>query len=162
MKSYSLEELYVFISRFHLSDSLYFIGAINAALKYGFKGINSKDIPPYIIDWIKLHDDNRKIHIFLQLSRLARFLLLSEANDHRNSCLIPGTDNFTKVYNMLRDLSEFSDEERPIDERGWNTVFGRLSAWQFTLQTDRLITIGRGYLLFIKIPQEIRPQYNFD
>lgn len=67
-KSCSLEELYSYLRKFHLSESLYTIGLVSAALKYGTEAINNQNLPREIILWV---DRQSKLQIFIEISRLA-------------------------------------------------------------------------------------------
>jgi hypothetical protein len=58
--SVTLEELYDYLQQFSLSDSLFVIGSINAAVKYGHRIPNTEDIPQAVINYIAL---NCKTHI---------------------------------------------------------------------------------------------------
>lgn len=49
----SLNELYDQLKKFHLSDGLYVIGAVNAALKYGTVKADRKNIPDWIWAWLQ-------------------------------------------------------------------------------------------------------------
>jgi hypothetical protein len=163
-QSPTLDELYAYVKKFHLSESLYTIGAINAAMKFGFNNFQYTNIPDYIKYWMEKFVDKSVSSIELSLSstRLARFLLLSESNDFRHNNLILGSESFLKAFNMTGNLHDPDIEKIAVNPSGWDTIFGRMSSWEFPLQTGKETIIGRGYLLFIKIAQSLQLSYDFD
>jgi hypothetical protein len=162
-KAVSLDELYGYLKGFHLSNSLFNIGALNAGLKYGFKKY-PPNTPDNVVKWLDFYADKiiSTVELTLTLSRLARFLILSGANDYREKYLVPGSPEFAHALNMVGELYEGDIETGLIGKASIDRLLGRLSSWQFPLQADRLSIIGRGYLLFIKIPQSIEVEYSID
>ncbi len=162
----TLESLYTHLRQFHLSESLYLIGSINAAFKYGFKGLYKDDIPKHILLWLgRIPDDHQmRLHLFLSSTRLARFLILSGANDYRNKALKLEDDSYSKAVDMARDLydEELEDNLKKASKNLANNILGRMSQWQFPLQEDRLISLGRANLLFNTIPKSLTLSYRFD
>lgn len=162
--SVTLEELYDYLQQFSLSDSLFVIGSINAAVKYGHRIPNTEDIPQAVINYIAL---NCKTHIermtlSMHLTRLARFLLLSQSNDSNDK--IPDL-NTPELAQCLSLISRFFDKkiEGPINTADdLSYVFGRMGQWQFFLQTPPQVLIGRGNLLFLELPKEIGIPYDTD
>jgi hypothetical protein len=159
----SLEELYDCLKKFHLSDALYVIGAVNAALKYGTVKTDDKNIPVWIKKWLRLRgiDDRDRRSIAIMLTRMARYILLSGANDHKGIFLDLNTAAFNKAYNLVRDLHDTDVEGEDI-AMNFALFFGRTAQWQFPLQASRKNVIGRGYLLFIELMSTIKTDYDFD
>ncbi|WP_179412286.1 hypothetical protein HDF19_03350 [Mucilaginibacter sp. E4BP6] len=160
-KKNSLNELYDCLKKFHLSDSLYVIGAVNAALKFGSVKADTKNIPPWITDWLQRRgrSETERRSISVMLTRMARYLLLSSANDHKGIFLDLNSDAFNKAYNLVRDLHDTDVEGDGVID--FSIFFGRTAQWQFPLQTSRKTIIGRGYLLFIELMQSVQTDYDF-
>ncbi len=163
-ESYSLNEIYSYLSRFRLSESLYTIGAINSALKYGGDSYFRENIPGYITYWLDMFGNKQvsNLEMLLQTSRMARLLLLSGASDYRSKMLVLGTPEFQTAFNMIGRLREPEIEKQFENEKTVSSFFGRMSSWQFPLQSDRLIPLGRAYLLFIEIPKRLNQEYDYD
>lgn len=162
----TLNALYNHLRQFHLSESLYLIGSINATLKYGFKGLYKDDIPKHILLWLgRIPDDHQmRLNLFLSSTRLARFLILSGANDYRNKALKLEDDSYSKAIDMAGDLydEELEEKLKKASKSLANNILGRMSHWQFPLQEDRRISLGRANLLFNTIPRSLTLSYNFD
>ncbi|RYG21153.1 MAG: hypothetical protein EOO07_03335 [Chitinophagaceae bacterium] len=164
----SLQSLYNHLKKFHLSDSLYVIGAVNAALKYGTHKLdqNNENIPNWIKEWLKKRgrseQDRRSIAIVL--SRMARFLLLSSANDHKGIFLDLNLPSAHSAYNMVLNLEdEYLPDEYPADTIGrFVLYFNRIGQIQLPLQASRKRVIGRGFLLFHKLILSTPTDYEFD
>jgi len=163
-ESYSLTEVYSYLRSFHLSESLYTIGAINSALKYGGDSYFKDNIPEHITYWLDRFGNKQvsNFEMLLQTSRMARLLLLSGASDYRSKMLMLGTQEFQTAFNMIGRLSEPEIEKQFENEQTVSSFFGRMSSWQFPLQSDRLIPLGRAYLLFIEIPKRLNQEYDYD
>lgn len=159
----NLEGLYKYLNRFALSDSLYIIGTINSALKAGSVKLNTDNIPQPVIDWIneKCKDRQSRVELMLHISRLARFLLLSASNDYKAKVLEmhDGT-----LQNAIYNTSILHEPrvDAPKDATDVNHIMARIGQWQFPLQLSRLTIIGRGQMLFLDIPEEIKPAYDFN
>jgi hypothetical protein len=162
----TLENLYIYLKQFHLSESLYLIGSINAALKYGLKGLYEENIPQNILIWLGRMSNNHKakLNLYLNSTRLARFLILSGSNDYKKKVLKLEDNSFTNAVNMVGDLyDEPLEEQLKESSKDWiNNIMGRISHWQFPLQEDRRISLGRANLLFNTIPNTLNLPYNFD
>src|SRR5689334_5213059 len=93
-KAVSVDELYDYLKRFSLSDSLYALGLINASMQFGRNGLEESGIPPPILTWVRKNfpTEHDKRLVMLQVSRLARFLILSGTNDYKKPYLDVGTD----------------------------------------------------------------------
>ncbi|NVM64480.1 hypothetical protein FHW88_002769 [Mucilaginibacter sp. SG538B] len=166
-ETYQLKELYEYLRKFHLSESLYLTGAINAVLKYREAGgWHKENISPVIYNWLLRASPNLSGYkaISVYTTRLARFLILSGANGHRNGAPVLDVRNgtFEKALDMVQDLLEDDLEVKNGDTLDWDVFFGRQSVWQISLQTDRLFIIGRAYLLFIDIPSRMKLNYDID
>lgn len=87
-KSYSLFEAYQYLKKYQLSDSLYLIGAVNAALKYGPMHLNKDNLPKEVLIWLgRATQESIRFNIYTAATQLARLLLLSGTNDHRGAPL---------------------------------------------------------------------------
>ncbi|WP_145854441.1 hypothetical protein [Pedobacter suwonensis] len=160
----SLNELYEQLKKFHLSDGLYVIGAVNAALKYGTIKADNKNIPAWIWDWLQTRgrseQDRRSLSVVL--SRMARFLLLSSANDYKGIFFDLNNPAVHKAYNQVVNLEDL-DESSGEDMLGkFSLYFNRIGQIQFPLQASKKTTIGRGYLLFHKLILNTPTDYDFD
>lgn len=159
-----LIELYDYLKNFHLSESLYEIGAINAIYKYGFAKINEKDIPDRILQWQRewIGRGYSEKNLTLLLSRLARFLILSGANDTGTRILTTGTSDFINALNMVGLVRDEDVEEAFGDKGNSFSIIGRLASWQLPLQETRLIPIARAFILFADIPSALSLCYPID
>lgn len=163
--SIRLLELYDFLKRFHLSESLYQIGSINSLMKYGTGKYNDSrvQIPREHRIWFEqnVRADIDAFKLTVQLTQLSRFLLLSRSNDYKTEILVPGTRLFEKALHLVGEVYE----EFPNDKNHPNLssrIIGRITSWQIPLQANRLTSIGRAYLLFVIIPSELNSVYDFD
>jgi len=157
----SLNELYGYLSQFHLSDSLAVFARINAALKGGVRMLSNAPIPADIRAWVEAQPENVRLQIYLESSRLARFLLLSGANDLNEKTISLHDQTLFRAFDLYGKLHDYDVE--PAPGAGWiGTTFGRLSQWQFPLQTDRETLIGRAYLLFHLLPNEFTFDYSME
>jgi hypothetical protein len=160
----SLNFLYSYLKQFKLSDSLYLVSCINAAFKFGRSELSDVDIPPYIKLWLgRLPKDKRTyLQINLDAARVARFLLLSGANDYKNHTLKLEDETFQKAMHYVGQL--YDEEIEPKDgEPGLaSKIMGRISQWQFPLQADRQPIIARAYLLYHIIPKKISIGYDIE
>lgn len=164
-KTISLEELYNYLKRFSLSDSLYAIGLINSALKLNNQEALSEDIPKPVLDWINhnFRNESSRLKLFITASRLARFLILSGTNDYKNERLNIGDRALDKAIELAFRLNEKEVEKdnNSINLTGAK-MLARTSQLQFPLQIDVRDVIGRAQLLFIDMPNEIGLKYNLD
>jgi len=163
-KTTTLDELYGYLKRFALCDSLFVVGAVNATMRYGFNELETGETPEGTVRWIDDHGTEpiNRIDLTIQLTRLARFLLLSRANDHKAVILDTGTPEIQQAIYLTASLHDKDVEGEVKDLRDLARIFGRISQWQFPLQGNRLHIIGRGNLLFIEVPQKIKPKYDFE
>lgn len=163
-KDTSLSSLYAYLKGFHLSDSLVLIGAINSALKYGLKDFSKENIAPYVIEWLQKHCKTHQnyLTIYLDTGRLARYLLLSGANDYRNKRLELKNDSFAIALNMTGAIYDTELEKRLFAEDGAPGLFARMTQKQFPLQADQQSVIGRGHLLFVQLAGKFMEGYSFD
>jgi hypothetical protein len=163
-KDTSLEFLYSFLKGFHLSNSLVLIAAINSALKYDLKNIENEGVAPYVIDWLNANCKTRQnfLTIFIDTGRLARYLLLSGANDYRNKSLDLRNDSFAIALNMTGAVYDTDLEKRLFREQGAAGILARMSQKQFPLQADYKDIIGRGYLLFVQLAENFKNEYSFE
>ncbi len=160
----SLEDLYEYLKRFSLSDGLFIISIVNNAFKYGHNALN-QEVPPNTLAWIndRCKDEPReRFALCLYLSRLARFLLLSRANDYKSVILDTGTIEMNNALFLVGNLHEKEIEGEPKSLRDMTPIMGRIGQLQFPFQVDRRDIMGRGYLLFIEIPKILNLSYNFD
>ena len=159
-KSFSLTEIYEHLKPFHLSDSLFVIGMINSAFKYGVDTIDNA-APKNILAFIRrdLTSENHRRAFFLMSTRLSRYLLLSGSNDFKSKILDFNPPDLQRALNMVGHLLEYDLKESKND---WERIFGRLGQWQFPLQLEPLTLIGRAHLLYNKIPKSINTLYNFE
>ncbi len=163
-KTNSLTELYDQLKKFHLSDGLYVIGAVNAALKYGTERPDRKNIPDWIWAWLqvrgKTEHDRRSLSI--TLTRMARFLLLSSANDHKGGFLNLNNPSVHKAYNQVVNLEELEESSDDDIMSKFSLYFNRIGQIQFPLQVSKKTIIGRGFLLFNKLILTTSTEYDFD
>lgn len=160
-----LEKLYAYLKRFHRSESLFVIATVNSALKYGCKTINREDIPQPTLDWLDEHfkDERSRIELTMQLTRLARFILLAKTSDfNRRKVLDTGTIELKTAYDMHALLFDKDVEGEITSPSDVVRSMGRISQWQFPLQMNRQIIMGRGYLFFVEIPKALNLTYDFD
>jgi len=163
MKKGSLEELYDYFKKFHLSDTLYLFGAINAVLKYGEQKLHSSNVPEHLYRWIgRLTEQERKF-VGLNLTRMARFMILSGANDHKGQRMLLDTPAFHKAYEMVIELYD-TDVDISIDQgpEAISQYFSRIGQIQFPLQARQHTVIGRGYAMFISNPSIATSAYDFN
>lgn len=154
----TLDELYQFLRRFSLTDSLYIIGVISNAFKYGSIEINKKQITPALQQWIDLHfrENHEKMMLQFGLVRLARFLILSGSNDQKGIILdINRTELIQAIYMSMNVY-----ESKVDGGIGFHKIFGRLAQWQFPLQDNKATLLGRGYLLFDRLPDTLSGDYS--
>ncbi len=160
----SLDELLWYLKRFSLSDALFLIGQINSAFKAGFDPLHMENIPTEVIAWIEEHGkgDKGRVYLSMKLSRMARFLLLSKGNDYKKEVLKLNTLPFHNAINFTGDLfdRDVEGEIKTMDDM--TKTMGRMSQWQFPLQMNRMVPLGRGQLLFIDIPRDINCAYDLD
>lgn len=161
----SLSALYTYLKRFHLSDSLVLIGAINSVLKYGIKEFGNPGVAPLVIEWLKRNckTSQNYLTIFIDTGRLARYLLLSGANDYRSDKgLNLQDDSFAIALNMTGAVYDTDLEKKLFAELGAAGLFARISQKQFPLQADQQNIIGRGYLLFVQLAEKFNESYSFE
>lgn len=158
-KPTSLKEVYDFLKGFKLSDGLYEIGLLQSGLST-VKIHKGKEIPEKVTKWIQTHikNEDSKIWCIFTLSRMARYLILSGSNDHKNKILSLENESFLDAYNKVVGLWEGKVES----EQDLKREFARLAQQQHFLYSTDLAILGRGYLLFLKIPNEISFDYDFD
>lgn len=161
-KSYSLNELYAFLKRFHLSKSLHQIACFNEILKFGYTKLKQGHNQPEARAFLGRLSEAQRLEFFLMSTRLARFLILSGANDYRDSVLNIRDGSLQTAINRIGQLSDkeveltFKDPYDPI------VLLGRISHWQFPLQAPHKYTIGRGYLLFHKLLSTTNGDYDIN
>lgn len=162
-KTTSLDELYEYLKRFSLSDSLFVISIVNNAFKYGINAL-SDDANKNTVAWITDHckTDIDKFALMAHMTRMARFLLLSRSNDYKSKILDTGTQEMGYAIHLVATLYEVEVEGTPKSLEDLTINFGRLGQWQFPLQARRDAIIGRGYLLFEEIPKALGIRYDFD
>ena len=160
---FSLEPLYKFLKEFSLSDSLYQIGLVNSCLKYGYHETNKTDIPEPISSWVEKQYPNHssKLMLSITITRLARFLILSKANDYKGKVLEVGSSEFEKALTLTSNLYEPSIEVKGTRKRDGSKMVGRFLQWQVPIQENRLELMGRSVLLFQQIPEKFQSDYNF-
>lgn len=159
-KPNSLDELYAFLKRFHLADSLLEISKINAALRFGDREIYRPGIPKDILTWLGRMQEFRRTNVMLEVTRMARYLILSGANDYRNVYLHLQDRNFYTAVNMtgfLYDKDVEIKDDAPLDV---GQLMGRIAHWQFSLQDTPKYIIARGYLLFSLIGSRHQGKYD--
>lgn len=163
-KDTSLNHLYDFLRQFKLSDSLYIISCINAALKYGTSQLAEVNIPPYIKLWLgRIPKEHRRyLQLNLDVSRVARFLLLSGSNDYKNKTLNIPDGSINKAMSLVGELYDTDIETKPEEVPSASRILGRISQWQFPLQTERDAVIGRAYLLYYILPAELKLEYSLE
>ncbi len=162
-KTTSLDELYEYLKRFSLSDSLFVISIVNNAFKYGVHML-SDDANKNTVAWIQDHckTDMDRFALMAHMTRMARFLLLSRSNDYKSAILDTGTQEMGYAVHLVATLYEVEVEGKPKSLDDLTINFGRLGQWQFPLQARRDAIIGRGYLLFEEIPKALGIRYDFD
>lgn len=160
----SLSTLYRYLRKFHLSDSLVLIGAINSALKYENKDFYQQGVAPEVIDWLKVHCKTLQnfLTIYIDTGRLARYLLLSGANDHRSKRLNLRDGSLATALNMTGAVYDTELEKNLLAAQGRNGILARISQRQFALQGEKQHLLGRGYLLFVKLAEQHRDEYAFE
>jgi hypothetical protein len=163
-ESKNLDELYAYLKRFSLSDSLHFIGSINAYLKYGTFSPEKKNIPAAIVNLVDtfFRDESERRRLFLELTRLARFLLLSQASDHKSERFESSPKNFSNAVNYVGELYDTDVEKAPSSAFEVSQMVGRMIQWQFPLQINRAQLIGRASLLFLNQYIENPGSYDYN
>lgn len=144
-----IEDLYLFLRRFRLTDSLRTIAQINAVLKWHDRR-KMPGVPEVIYQWlehVKKSQDNLSLTIFL--ARMARFLILAGGNDDRDKVLSVGTPEFDKAYNMIVNIKEV--DATFTNEYEISRYMGRLLNWQFPLQVNEKAALGRAHILFVEL-----------
>ena len=159
----SLEQLYDYLKRFSLSDSLLVVSIANNAFKYGYVALNT-EANPNTLAWImdNCKEPRHRAELTMQLSRLARFLLLSRANDYKTPILDTGTPQMQDAIFLVSNLHDKDVEGEIKSMTDMTRVMGRIGQWQFPLQIDRRDVMGRGYLLFLQLPKALKLSYSFD
>lgn len=154
LKSYSLAEAYELLKRYHLSDSLYLIGQVNAAFELGLRASYDK-VPRYIAAWLQRfeNDERMRVQIVTNSTRLARFLLLSGANDHKTAVLRLEDNSYSAALDIVGGIYDVPLEKELLSKTRHvaANILGRMS-WQFQLQENAWANICRAYLLFVEIP----------
>jgi hypothetical protein len=164
-KSYSLFEAYHYLKRYQLSDSLYLIGAVNAALKYGPKHLITDNLPDEVLTWLgRTTQEHLRFNIYTGATRLARLLLLSGANDYKGSPLSLLDNSLPSAIDVAGFLydPELETQLNNASSNLTNNILGRIGQIQFPLQGNRLSLLGRAMLLFETLPVQIEGQYNID
>lgn len=161
-KSYKLDELYDFLKQFHLTESLYHLGAINSALKYGYKSVEAKNISPGIINWLNGMTEIQRMQVSFDATRLSRFLTLSRANDYKSKVLYLGSKMLERALEMVGNLYDHDVESGVKSQLDSSKLLGRISSWQMPLQVNRMSIIGRGFLLFVLLAEKYREVYDID
>jgi len=161
-KDTSTSGLYTYLKKFHLSDSLILIGAINAALKYGTKDLWKEGVEREVILWLEKNCKTYQnfLTIYIDTGRLARYLLISGANDYRDKRLKLNDDTFNIALNMTGAVYDTKIEQQLMAESGSRGLLARISQRQFPLQGDQRALIGRGYLLFIELAERYKDNYD--
>ena len=161
--SINLEGLYEYLKRYSLSDSLFVIGAVSSTLKGGFDILNTENIPPQTIDWVnrQCKDRHKRVELALHLSRLTRLLLLSPSNDYKNEVMETHDGTLQNSIYQISILHEPKvDKLESLADAG--RIFARISQQQFPIQLSRLNLVGRGQMLFLDIPSEVKTAYDFN
>lgn len=160
----NLVEVYNYLKRFSLSDSLFIIGSINAAFRYGFKTLSTQSIPPGTLRWIEERFPNRmdRLMLMLNATRIARFLLLSRANEYKDPVLDTGSKELVNALNLVTNLYDDRVEPPIKSKSDLDRVMSRMSQWQFPLQEFKADLSARAHLLFRKIPKEIGSSYDIE
>ncbi len=160
----TLEDLYCFLKKFSLSDSLYVIAMINNIFKYGFNKLHLDKAPRPLVEWTQnqIKSSNSAAALMIQITRLSRFLLLSGANDYRKVSLDIDKDYFYKALELVSLLFDEDIEGKIETKYDVARIFGRMGQWQFPLQSNRGTIIGRANLLFVEIPSQVTVDYCFD
>jgi hypothetical protein len=161
LKSYSLAEAYELLKRYHLSDSLYLIGQINAAFEFGLQASYDK-VPKDIAAWLQRFekDERMRMQIVTYSTRLARFLLLSGANDHKTAVLRLEDNTYSTALDIVGGIYDVPLEKELLSSTKHlaANILGRMS-WQFQLQENAWAHISRAYLLFVEIPAKFSAGY---
>lgn len=161
-KTYSLDELYAFLKRFNLAMSLHQIGCFNEILKFGHRTLKDGNDQPQVRAYLEKLSDIDRLSFRLISTRLARFLMLSGANDYRDPVLNIQDGSLQDALNRTGQMSEkmvrlsFENDYDPL------VLLGRESQWQFPLQVFEKYTIGRGYLLFDKLLYTVENEYDIN
>lgn len=144
-----ITDLYAFLRRFKLTDSLRTIAQVNAVLKWKDKR-KLPDIPESIYQWldrVSRSTDDLSLNIFL--ARMARFLILAGGNDDRDKVLTPGSRDFDTAYNSVLNVKEL--DATFTTEYEVSRYFGRLFNWQMPLQANEKSFLGRAQILFVEL-----------
>ncbi|MGM9475281.1 hypothetical protein ACS5PU_02580 [Pedobacter sp. GSP4] len=164
-KSYSLFEAYQYLKKYQLSDSLYLIGAVNAALKYGPKHLNKDNLPQEVLIWLgRATQENIRFNIYTAATQLARLLLLSGTNDHRGAPLSLLDNSLPLAIDVAGFLydPELESQLQKASSNLSNNILGRIGQIQFPLQGNRLTLLGRAMLLFEILPGNLGGLYSID
>lgn len=161
----TLESIYNRLKKFHLSHSLFIIGSINAALRFGTLEPSQKDVPLWTLDFLKRRGrtDIERRSLVIGLTRMARSLLLSTSTDFKGQKFDIDSSEVAKAYDAVSDIDylkgEVGEEQTLAD---FTLVFKRIGQIQFPLQTDKMTLIGRGFLLFHKLLINSKSPYDFN
>lgn len=160
----SLDEVYEYLKRFSLSDSLFIIGTVNAVLKYGVKKLFSESISPGTLKWVQdvFPQNIDRVSLMLNLTRLARFLMLSGANEYKNPILDTGSSELNHALSLVANLYDERIEPKIENKNDLDKVMGRIVQWQFPLQESKFDLTARAHLLFRKLPRDLNCTYDLD
>lgn len=155
----SLTDVLSYLKRFNLPQALNLIGVLNSHIPWdaGEKATanNPKNQP--FADWINDNFDGVGERKSLQwnLARMARYLLLSQADDYKKAELKFGDGSFREAYHRVSQMHD-PEAEFPLDE------LNDLDWWAFRtfqpqppLQEHPGIWLSRAFLLFDKIPKQV-------
>lgn len=159
-----LEVLYSKLKRIHLSEGLAAIGAINACMKYDTGTLFTLSIPIDVIELLKKRGRTEKDRLALAInfSKFARYLLLSNANDHKGEPINFRSKDFFEIYNMIVNIDGFTDQKHP-DEflKNFLSIFSRIAQSQFPIQGSIKTLIGRGFYINYMLLCSGKYRYDF-
>ncbi len=163
-QSVDLGTLYRYLKQFKLSESLFVLSVINSVIRYGPVAVSTDNIPPGTLLWIEENfpDSRKRMELSIHVTRLARFLLLSRADDFREKVLDTGTKEMASALNLVMALYDKEAEVKIESESDLPKVFGRIAQIQFPLQINRVRLFGRGQMLFFDIPSAITGAYDLE
>lgn len=136
---------------------------LNSALKHGSQEINDEiEVPKQYVEFIKKfctsHSERRDL--YLTLAQLSRYLILSGTNDYRDNYLELNSWQLSEALNKVKAL--YDPEIESMFPKTAASIMGRMLQLQQPPNTFGRVLLGRGVLLFLKLPYQIKSDYNFD
>ena len=133
-------------------------------MKYDTGTLFTLSIPIDVIELLKKRGRTEKDRLALAInfSKFARYLLLSNANDHKGEPINFGSKDFFEIYNMIVNIDGFTDQKHP-DEflKNFLSIFSRIAQSQFPIQSSIKTLIGRGFYINYMLLCSGKYRYDF-